>query len=234
MATIKISKYLSGAGVASRRKAEELIKQGLVFVNGEKMVNVAARIDPATDKVECGGKAVAPAGFVYYLLNKPLGYVSTTRDPHTEKPVIGLVPKAPKVWPVGRLDKDTSGLLVLTNDGALTQKLTHPRFGVKKEYEAVVNTPLSQNEIETVRRGVKLEDGFIKPDLFEPLGKNLYRIVIHSGKKRVVRRVFEKMRAPVAQLKRVRVGSLILGNLAPGKWRKLSAKELESLFRKHK
>lgn len=230
MKTIKIAKYLSEAGVASRRKAETLVRQGLVFVNGKKMDNVASRIDPGIDKVEYNGKVVAPREFVYYLLNKPLGYVSTTSDIHAEKFVTELVPKDPPVWPVGRLDKNTSGLMILTNDGGLTQKLTHPSFRVGKEYEVIANTPLGQNEIEMIRRGVKLEDGFAKPDLFEVRNKSLYRIVIHSGKKRVVRRIFEKTGRAVTQLKRVKVGSLTLGDLRPGQWRKLGAKEIERLL----
>jgi 23S rRNA pseudouridine2605 synthase len=226
MNSVKIAKYLSQAGIASRRKAETLVKQGLIFINGKKTTNVAARIDPETDKVEYNGKTVAPLGFVYYLLNKPVGYVSTTNDEHAEKMVTELVPKELKVWPVGRLDKFTSGLMILTNDGELTLKLTHPRYEIEKEYEIVTNFALTETDICAIQRGVKLEDGFIKPDHFEKIGPKSYRIVIHSGKKRVVRRIIEKTGKAVAELKRTRVGHLALGTLPPGHWRPLIPNEL--------
>jgi 23S rRNA pseudouridine2605 synthase len=232
MATIKISKYLSEAGIASRRKAETLVTQGLVFVNSEKMDNVAKRIDPTKDKIEFQGKAVALPKSVYYLLNKPVGYTSTTEDKHAKKPITELAPKSPKVWPVGRLDLYTTGLILLTNDGDLTQKLTHPRYEIEKEYEITSNQPLDKNEIAMIQRGVKLEDGFIKPDRFETIGTNLYRITLHSGKKRVVRRIIEKIGKSVAKLKRTRIGFLVLGNLKPGQWRPLTQKEIEKLTAK--
>ncbi len=229
MSTIKISKYISQAGIASRRKAEALIKQGLVFVNGKKMNNVAKRIDPNHDKIEISGKIAAPAKAAYYLLHKPAGYTSTTDDPRAQKLITSLAPANPKVWPMGRLDKNTTGLILLTNDGELTQKLTHPRYKIEKEYEITANFPLTKNEIETIKSGVKLEDGFIKPDRFEKIGAKDYRAVIHSGKKRVVRRMFEKIGKRVARLKRTRVGFLTLGNLPPGQWRHLTQTEIEKL-----
>lgn len=218
MPTIKIAKYLSEAGIASRRKAETLVTQGLVFVNGKKMTNVAARIDPKNDKVEFDGKSVTLPTLVYYLLNKPPGYTSTTEDKHAEKLIIDLVPKEPKVWPVGRLDKYTTGLIFLTNNGDLTQKLTHPSYQIEKEYEITANEPLTTHEIAMVQRGVRLEDGFIKPDRFEAISGNKYRIVIHSGKKHIVRRIIEKIGKNVIDLKRLRIGSVLLGQLESGKW----------------
>jgi len=192
MKTIKIAKFLSEAGIASRRKSETLVRQGLIFVNGKTMVDPARRVDPITDKVAYKGKPVVPAALVYYLLNKPVGYTSTTDDPHAANLVTELVPASPKVWPVGRLDKYTSGLLILTNDGELVQRLTHPKFEIEKEYEIVTNIPLTATDIALIRRGMRLEDGFIKPDRFEVAGAKLYRVIIHSGKKRVVRRIIEK------------------------------------------
>jgi len=230
MASIKISKYLSEAGIASRRKAEGLVAQGLVFINGKKNTNVAARIDPATDKVEFNGKPVQIQKQVYYLLNKPAGYTSTTEDPHARKLITELVPDAPKVWPVGRLDKYTSGLILLTNDGQLTLKLTHPRYQVEKEYEIIPNYPLTAAEIDAVRRGVKLDDGFIKPDRFETVGNKIYRIIIHSGKKRVVRKIIEKIGKTVIDLKRVRIDFLTIDNLQIGQWRPLTAEEIKKLL----
>lgn len=227
--TVKIAKYLAQAGVASRRKAEALVKQGLVSVNGKISADPALRVNPKTDKILYRGKPLSPAQKVYYLLNKPAGYTCTAQDPHAEKLVGELVPAEPRVWPVGRLDKMTSGLLILTNDGDLALSLTHPRYRVEKEYEITADFPLTEDEIAAVQKGVSLEDGFIRPDRFEKIGGKRYRIVIHSGKKRVVRRIVEKIGKSVAQLKRTRVGSLELQNLPLGKWRRLSPAEIKKL-----
>lgn len=229
MDTIKIAKYLSQCGVASRRKAEELVLDGQISVNGKTMTNVALRVDPNRDAVEYKGLPVKPQAKVYYLLNKPIGYTSTTEDPHADKLVTDLVPKDPEVYPVGRLDKYTSGILLMTNDGALTQKLTHPSFEIKKEYAIATNLPLSNFEIKNIQNGVTLEDGFIKPDKFEEISSGNYRIVIHSGRKRVVRRIIESIGKRVAQLHRDRFADLTLGNLKSGQWRKLTAQELKNL-----
>ena len=229
MDTIKISKYLAQCGVASRRKAEELVLDGQISVNGKTMTNVALRIDPDRDAVIFKGLRIKPQTKVYYLLNKPIGYTSTTEDPHADKLVTGLVPKNPEVYPVGRLDKNTSGILLLTNDGALTQKLTHPSFEIKKEYAIATNQPLSNFEIKTIQNGVTLEDGFIKPDKFEEISSGNYRIVIHSGRKRVVRRVIEVIGKRVAQLHRDRFADLTLGDLKSGQWRKLTNEEVKKL-----
>lgn len=229
MATIKIAKFISEAGIASRRKAQILIEQGLIFVNGKVLNDPARRINPLVDKVAYLGKPVTAAALVYYLLNKPVGYTSTTEDPHARELVTALVPKDPKVWPVGRLDKFTSGMIVLTNDGELTQRLTHPKFEIQKEYEIITNVPLNSAEISQIQRGMRLEDGFVKPDRFEALGAKIYRITLHSGKKRVVRRIIENTGKAVAQLKRIRIGSLTLGTLHPAKWRRLDSKDIARL-----
>jgi len=230
--TVKIAKYLAQADVASRRKAEALVRQGLVSVNGKTSADPALRVDPETDKILYRGKPLSPAQKVYYLLNKPVGYTCTAQDRHAEKLVGELVPAEPKVWPVGRLDKMTSGLLILTNDGDLALSLTHPRYRVEKEYEITANLPLAENEIAAVQKGVLLEDGFIRPDRFEKIGGKRYRIVIHSGKKRVVRRIIEKTGKSVTQLKRTRMGSLKLQDLPDSKWRRLSPAEVKKLAQK--
>lgn len=229
MQTIKIAKYLAECGLDSRRKCEEIVLRGLVSVNGKTNTNVALRIDPKRDIISYRGKQILPAAKVYYLLNKPIGYTSTTEDAHADKLVTDLVPKNPAVYPVGRLDKFTSGLLLLTNDGALTQKLTHPSFEIRKEYLITTNLPLQNSEIRNIQDGVKLEDGFIKPDKFEEISSKIYRITIHSGQKRVVRRIIESTSKRVAQLNRDRFADLTLGNLQPGQWRKLTSEEIKNL-----
>lgn len=229
MSTIKISKYLADCGVASRRASEELVKSGRVTLNGRRMADVAKRIDPALDKVEFGGRIIKPVSHVYYLINKPFGYTSTTKDRHAKKIVTSLVPAAPHVWPVGRLDQNTEGLMILTNDGELTQKLTHPKFKREKEYHIITNFKLTEQEIKKIRNGINLEDGFIKPDRFEENGHGGYKIVIHSGKKRIVRRIIERIGKSVVELKRARIDFLTLDGLDTGKWRKLSDSEIKRL-----
>jgi len=231
MSIEKIAKYLAGCGIASRRKSEEFVKRGLVFVNGKKMADVAKRIDPETDTVEFNGQVIRPKKLVYYLLNKPLGCVSTTKDAHAKKLVTDLVPKNPLVWPVGRLDKNTEGLMILTNDGALTQKLTHPKYEMEKEYLVSVNTPLSYDEIKKIKAGIALEDGFINPDYWGELKGGFYKIILHSGKKRIIRRIIEKVGHRVIKLKRVRIDSLALDHLRPGCWRSLTNSEIASLLK---
>ena len=230
MSSIKIAKFLAECGIASRRKAEELVRQGLVSVNGQIMADVAKRIVPSADIVEFRGKKITPKNLVYYLLNKPIGYTATTEDRHAEKLVTQLVPPSPPVWPVGRLDKNTTGLMILTNDGRLTQKLTHPKFETEKEYLVTTNFPLAGNEIRKILNGARLDDGFVKPDRFQKMSATLYRIVLHSGQKRVVRRLVETTGKRVAELKRVRMDFLTLDDLAPGKWRKLTAAEVKKLL----
>jgi len=226
---IKIAKYLSECGIASRRKSELLVSQGLVFINGKKMDNVAFRIDPKKDKVVFQGKTVKPLDLVYYLLYKPVGTASTTADAHSSKLITSLVPKIPPVWPVGRLDINTSGLILMTNDGSITQKLTHPKYQQEKEYSIITNSPLTEWEFNKITQGLELEDGFIKPDSFTEIKPGQYSIILHSGKKRVVRRIIEKVGKRVAQLKRIRVAFLTLGNLAPGQYRPLAKEEIDKL-----
>jgi 23S rRNA pseudouridine2605 synthase len=228
--TIKIAKFLADCGIASRRKSEQIVENGTVSVNGERMTNVAMRINPKTDVVKIRERFITPQKSVYYLLNKPTGVTSTTLDSHAEKLITELVPNIPPVWPVGRLDKETSGLIIMTNDGDLTQRLTHPKFEVEKEYLAVVNSPLSEQDLKIIRKGIRLEDGFIKPDEFQPLDDNTYRIIIHSGKKRVVRRIFERLGKRVLELKRVRIDFLTLETLQPGNWRNLTSSEVKRLY----
>lgn len=230
MEKIKISKYLASAGLCSRRKCEEFVKMGVVKING-KVASVEERINPDKDIIEFKNKKIEIQKKIYYLLYKPTGYTTTTKDRHAEKIITSLLPKNPKVWPVGRLDKFTSGLIILTNDGELTQKLTHPKYEKKKEYSIITNKPLTKEEISKIKKGLQLEDGFIKPDTFKELGEQNYKMVLHSGKKRIIRRVIEKFGKKVSQLKRVKLDNLTLGNLKIGQYRKLNQAEIKKLLK---
>lgn len=199
-------------------------------VNGT-VAALGRRIDVGRDRVEVDGVLVPVApGHVYYLLNKPAGVITTADDPYGRPTVMTLVPAEPRVFPVGRLDRDTEGLLVLTNDGALAQLLTHPSHGVPKEYVAEVagGTP-SPGALRTLRRGVDLEDGRTAPAEVGVLGEGLVRLVIHEGRNRQVRRMCEAVGHPVRRLVRTRIGPLRDIRLAPGQWRLLSPTEVRAL-----
>jgi 23S rRNA pseudouridine2605 synthase len=225
---MRIAKFLAASGVASRRKSEELILAGKVMVNGEVVLDLGRQIE-AVDKVEVNGITVEPKEKVYYLLNKPAGYTSTLSDPHAEKLISELVPEEPPVWPVGRLDKETEGLIILTNDGELTQKLTHPSFEKEKEYTAILDKNLTENDEKTVVSGFELEDGPFKADELEKIGDKTYKIKVHEGRNRLVRRVFAHFGSTVLKLTRTRLDSLEIGELGLGKWRFLTVNEIERL-----
>ncbi len=227
----KLQKVLARAGLGSRRVCEDLIDEGLVSVNGATAV-LGARVDVEVDSVEVDG---VPLGvrpdLVYYLLNKPAGVVSTAEDTHGRPTVLDLVPEEPRVYPVGRLDMDTEGLLLLTNDGTLTHRLTHPSFGVEKEYLAeVVGTP-GRGALRRLREGVELDDGPTAPATASSPGPNLVRLVIHEGRNRQVRRMCDAVGHPVQRLVRTRIGPLRDSDLGPGHWRNLTLDEVRSLER---
>ncbi len=227
----RLQKVLARTGIGSRRRCEELIADGLVTVNGE-VASLGRRIDPDTDLVEVEGVAIGVRpGSVYLLLNKPAGVISTASDTHGRPTVVDLVPAEPRVFPVGRLDGETEGLLLLTNDGELTHRLTHPSFGVDKEYLAQVEGRPSRGAIRTLREGVQLEDGLTAPAAVSQLEPNLLRIVIHEGRNRQIRRMCEAVGHPVVRLVRVRIGPLADANLRPGEWRYLEQDEVRELER---
>jgi 23S rRNA pseudouridine2605 synthase len=209
--------------------SEELIAAGRVTVNGEVAV-LGRRIDVAVDAVAVDGVPVSVAeGLVHFLLNKPAGMVSTASDPEGRPTVVELFPPEPRVWPVGRLDVDTEGLLVITNDGALTQHLTHPSFGVDKEYLAEVVGAPTRAALRQLREGVELDDGPTAPARVTAVAPNLLRIVIHEGRNRQVRRMTEAVGHPVVRLVRVRISPVADRSLAPGHWRPLTPAELRGL-----
>jgi len=227
----RLQKVMARAGVASRRVAEEMITGGRVRVNGER-AELGRRVDPDTDRVEVDGVPVAIRdGLVYYLLNKPRGVVSTAADPQGRRTVVELVPAEPRVFPVGRLDADTEGLILLTNDGELTHRLTHPSFGVEKEYLAQVEGTPKAGALRRLREGVQLEDGITAPAKVAAAGPGVLRITIHEGRKRQVRRMSEAVGHPVLRLVRTRIGPLRTGSLAPGEWRPLGQEEVRALER---
>jgi 23S rRNA pseudouridine2605 synthase len=227
----RLQKILAQLGVGSRRACEELIAAGRVAVNGEIAV-LGRRVDPGTDRVAIDGVPVGiRPGLVYYAVNKPAGVISTASDPQHRPAVTGLVPPKPRVHPVGRLDADSEGLLLLTNDGDLTFRLTHPRFGVEKEYLVLVEGTPTRGALRRLREGVVLEDGPTAPARVASVGPHGLRITIHEGRNRQVRRMCDAIGHPVRRLVRTRIGPVRIGKLAPGEWRELTSGEVRSLER---
>ena len=231
---VRLQKVLADAGIGSRRACEELILTGKVTVDGE-VAAVGRRVDPETVAIAIDGVPVPTrAGLVYYLLNKPRHVISTAQDPEGRATVVELVPAEPRVYPVGRLDWDTEGLLVLTNDGDLTHRLTHPRFGVEKEYLAEVDGVLSRAALRRLREGVELDDGVTAPARVALApggqGSSALTIAIHEGRNRQVRRMCDAVGHPVRRLVRTRVGPITDRGLGPGEWRTLTAAEVRALY----
>ncbi len=225
---MRLNAFLARAGVASRRGADELIKAGRVRVNGEPgQLNTA--VEPG-DRVELDRAPVAAQRLAYLLLHKPAGVVTTARDPQRRRTVVELVPGEPRVVPVGRLDADSEGLLVLTNDGDLTHRLTHPSFGVEKEYVAHVQGRVAAGALRRLRDGVDLDDGPTAPAKVSQPQPGLLRITIHEGRNRQVRRMCDAVGHPVLRLVRVRIGPVRDDTLAPGAWRQLTPDEVRALY----
>jgi 23S rRNA pseudouridine2605 synthase len=225
----RLQKVLARIGVGSRRVCEELIVEGRVTVNGEIPV-LGRRVDTSVDLIELDGVPLAvQPGLVHYLLNKPAGVVSTAEDTHGRPTVVSLVPAEPRVFPVGRLDMDSEGLLLLTNDGELTHRLTHPSFGVPKEYLVHVEGEPTSGEVRRLREGVELDDGVTAPARVAVVAPSLLRIVIHEGRNRQVRRMCDAVGHPVIRLVRTRIGPLSDPSLGPGDYRALSFDEVRGL-----
>jgi 23S rRNA pseudouridine2605 synthase len=229
---VRLGKFLATAGVASRRGAEEVIRAGRVSVAGA-VVTDPARDVGADDAVAVDGAPVGvAAGRVVYAVNKPPGVVSTARDPQRRPTVVSLAPAGVRLYPVGRLDIDTTGLILLTNDGELAHRLTHPRFEVPKTYRAVVaRGPVRERELRALREGVELDDGPSLPARVERVAADTLEITIREGRKRQVRRMCEAVGHPVRRLERVRFGPLELGTLREGNCRELTPDEVSALRR---
>ena len=227
----RLQKVLARVGLGSRRVCEELIGEGRVTVDGA-VAELGCRVNVESARIEVDGAPVGVRpGLVYYLLNKPAGVVTTASDPHDRPTVVDLVPDDPRVFPVGRLDAQTEGLLLLTNDGDLAHRLTHPSFGVDKEYLAEVEGRPSPAAVRRLREGVVLEDGRTAPARAVLVEASVLRITIHEGRNRQVRRMCEAVGHPVARLVRTRIGPLVDRSLAPGFHRTLVAEEMQALRR---
>jgi 23S rRNA pseudouridine2605 synthase len=233
---MRLAKYLASAGVASRRAAEELIRDGRVSVNGEVVRDPARDVrgsGPDHDDVWLAGQPVrVDVERVAYAVNKPAGVVSTASDPQRRPTVVSLVDSELRLYPVGRLDIDTTGLMLLTNDGELANRLTHPRFEVDKTYRVLVaNPPVRDAALRRLRAGVQLEDGLTSPARVRRVRPDTLELTIHEGRKRQVRRMCEAVGHPVRRLERTRFGPLELGSLKPGESRRLTPAELDALAR---
>ncbi|TDQ07670.1 pseudouridine synthase [Pedobacter metabolipauper] len=228
---IRLNRYIANSGICSRRKADELIAAGVVSVNGEVVSELGQKVDPGKDEIRYNGELLKREKRVYVLLNKPKDYITTTDDPQERRTVMQLVEKASRerIYPVGRLDRNTTGLLLMTNDGDLADKLSHPKNGITKIYHVELNRSLSQGDFNKIEFGLELEDGLIKPDNISYVAGGTKRevgIQIHSGKNRIVRRIFEHLGYDVVKLDRVVYGNLTKKDLPRGRWRFLEEHEL--------
>ncbi|MGQ1946899.1 pseudouridine synthase [Geofilum sp. OHC36d9] len=231
--TIRLNRYISNSGVCSRRDADKLIAEGRVTVNGKVVTELGTKVK-LKDDIHFNGKRLNPEAKVYILLNKPKDVVTTASDPEKRRTVLDLVADAcdERIYPVGRLDRNTTGLLLLTNDGDLSKKLTHPSSEVRKIYHVYLNNPLTKNHLTDIRKGIELEDGLIEVDevnYADAEDKCQVGVEIHSGKNRIVRRIFEHLGYRVEKLDRVYLSGLTKKNLPRGKWRYLSNDEVKFL-----
>lgn len=230
---MRLNRYIANAGVCSRREADTFIGAGMVSINGKIITELGTRVMPG-DEVRFDGRKLSAEKKVYILLNKPKNFVTTTEDPHAEKTVMDLIKEActERVYPVGRLDRNTTGVLLLTNDGDLSKKLTHPSHNKRKVYQATLDKPVERGHIDMIASGIELEDGFVAADAISFINvddKTEVGIEIHSGKNRIVRRIFEHFGYRVKKLDRVFFAGLTKKNLPRGKWRLLSEKEINFL-----
>ena len=227
---MRVSKFIAQAGITSRRKAEKLILQGKVKVNGKPVKDLTLKIDPKKDKVEYNGRMIKmEEKFTYIMLYKPRGYLTASSDKYKRPLVKKLVKNLGiRLFPVGRLDLDSEGLLLMTNDGELTYRLTHPKFEIEKEYLVETYTPMKEN-INTILIGIPADEGILKAEYFEQISPTRIKIVLKEGRKREIRRMLGYLGYKVKRLKRIREGPLRIGNLKPGQYRFLTKQEIERL-----
>ncbi len=226
---IRLNKFIANSGICSRREADQYIEAGVVTVNGEVVTELGTKVNVSTDEIKFNGERIRGEEKVYIVMNKPKGFVTTASDPHAEKTVMDLLKSCKaRVFPVGRLDKNTTGVLMFTNDGEIAEKLTHPSYDKKKIYQVILDKPLSEEDYNKVQTGITLSDGDIKADELEytdPEDKRKIGIEIHSGKNRIVRRIFESLGYDVKALDRVYFAGLTKKGLKKGDWRYLSDRE---------
>ena len=229
----RLQRVLSASGLASRRRAEELIREGRVRVDGQVVTEMGVKVDPTVQKIELDGKIIPQQRLRYIMLNKPAGYITTTSDERDRRTVMDLVDVRERVVPVGRLDRPTEGLLLLTNDGDVAHRVMHPSFKVEKEYEALLDGHPPRRVLERLAKGVTIDGEVARPTMLRAVRNTedgtVVRIALHEGRNRIVRRMFESVDYPVLKLIRVRIGPLQLGNIPKGAWRDLTGGELEQL-----
>ena len=232
MSQMRLQKYLSTAGVCSRREGEKYIQDGRVAVNGVVVTQLGTKVDPETDRVEVDGKSIGlKQDTVYIALNKPKGYVTSCSHPG-EKIVMDLVDIPERIYPVGRLDKDSTGLLLLTNDGALHHRLSHPSFDHEKEYDVMVSKAITDGALRRIAKGMPMMGSKTRPAEIKRISSKRFRIILKEGKNRQIRRMVRKVGNQVTRLKRIRVSNIKLGRLAEGAWRYLTEKEQKLLLKK--
>ena len=231
---VRLNKFIANSGICSRREADTYIETGLVTVNGERVTELGTKIDPVRDDIRFNGQRIRGEKKVYLVMNKPKDFVTTLSDPHADRTVMDLISKSlcpERVFPVGRLDKATTGVLLLTNDGDLTEKLTHPKHEVRKIYHATLDKNLKKEDFDKILEGIELEDGPIAADALSYVegDKSQVGLEIHSGRNRIVRRLFEHLGYKVKKLDRVYFAGLTKKNLRRGAWRFLEEKEIALL-----
>jgi len=231
MSSMRLQKFLANAGACSRRKGETYITDGRVKVNGTVVTELGTKVDPQTDQVEVDGQPVAlDQARVYLILNKPEGYVTSCEQP-TDKIVLDLVDIPERIFPVGRLDKDSTGLVLLTNDGRIHHRLLHPSFDHEKEYDVTVGRPIGQGALERMAKGMVLDGSKTRPAKIKRRSGKRFRIILQEGRNRQIRRMVAKVGNYVISLKRIRMANIKLGDLPEGKWRHLKPLEIKALLR---
>jgi len=230
MKIMRLQKFLSEAGICSRRKGEEYIRQGLVRVNSRIVTELGTKVDSEKDRVEFEGKVIAlKSEPMYIVLNKPKGYVTSCSHPG-EKIVLDLIDISERVYPIGRLDKDSTGLLILTNDGSLHHRLSHPSFDHEKEYDVTVSKPITDGSLRNIASGLPMMGRKTRPAKIRRISSRRFRIILKEGRNRQIRRMVRKVGSRVTELRRIRVSKIRLGSLAEGAWRNLTEKEKKELL----
>jgi pseudouridine synthase len=230
MTMMRLQKFLSQAGICSRRKGEEHIREGRIRVNRKVVTELGTKVDPENDRVEFDGRSLSlKSESIYIALNKPKGYVTSCSHPG-EKIVLDLIDISQRVYPVGRLDKDSTGLLILTNDGSLHHRLSHPSFDHEKEYDVTVSMPMTDGSLRNIAEGLPMMGTKTRPAKIRRISSRRFRIILKEGKNRQIRRMVRKVGNRVTELKRIRVSKIKLGRLAEGAWRNLTEEEKKELL----